>query len=174
RKLFALPCFRSRPSQQHGLNAMANPDDHFWNAERMKQLKQLHAEGLSFSLIAAKLGRGLSRDSVASKLNRIGLRRSKPVTAKQKPAPPAPLPPRKRIMKHVQAPSPVNGATTPLVEGRTFMELRDGDCRWSFGYPGDSVFFFCVAPAVDGFPYCRDHCARAYHRPSRKPATGNA
>jgi GcrA cell cycle regulator len=180
--LFILSRLRNN-NKHRGAIAMANPHNRFWDDERVKQLKQLHAEGLSCSLIAAKLGCGLSRNSIVGKLHRIGLRSVKPIVTKEKPAPRAhrrrpfhpvviPFLPGERTMEQAQPSSPLNDADIPLARRRTLMELRHRDCRWSCGDPGASDFFFCGAPAVDGFPYCRDHCERAYDQPSRMSSGG--
>jgi GcrA cell cycle regulator len=159
---------------------MTNPPNRVWNDERVEQLKRLHAEGLSCSRIAAELGCGLSRNSIVGKLHRIGLRSIKSIVTirEEKPAPHAhrrrpfrsvalPFSPGKRTMEQAQPSSPLNDANIPLTQRRTLVELRHRDCRWSFGDPGASDFFFCAAPAVDSFPYCRDHCERAYSFPLR-------
>lgn len=35
-------------------------------------------------------------------------------------------------------------------------------CRYPFGDPRKPDFRFCTAPALEGRPYCEDHCARCY------------
>jgi GcrA cell cycle regulator len=147
-----------------------------WNDERIEQLKRLHAEGLSCSRIATELGCGLSRNSIVGKLHRIGLRSIKPAVTKENSTPRAArrnsasidalFSARAPTIEHVQPAPPLNDAEIPLTQRRTLVELGHHDCRWSCGDPDASDFFFCGAPAVDGFPYCRDHCERAY-QPSR-------
>ena len=155
---------------------MTSPHSRVWNDERVEQLKRLHAEGLSCSRIAVELGCGLSRNSIVGKLHRIGLRGIKPVVTKEKPTPRAPRRANLRAMdalfwsgartiKQAQ-PSALNDAEIPVTQRRTLVDLGHQDCRWSCGDPEASDFFFCGAPTVKGFPYCRDHCERAY-RPSR-------
>lgn len=46
-----------------------------WPAERVARLRKMHAEGLSFSEMAAKLGDGLTRNAVLARAHRMGLRR---------------------------------------------------------------------------------------------------
>jgi GcrA cell cycle regulator len=128
---------------------MANSHNRVWSGERVERLKQLHAEGVSCSIIAAQLGCGLSRNSIIGKLHRIGL---KPVVAEETLAPRG----RRRPLR----------PEIPLTQRRTLLELGQHDCRWPFGNPESSEFFCCGAPAVAGLPYCRAHCERAY-QPSR-------
>ena len=156
---------------------MASPHSRVWNDERVEQLKRLHAEGLSCSLIAAKLGCGLSRNSIIGKLHRIGLRNINPVVTKERPTlrghrrslyPAADLfPPGDTTVERALPSSPLNDAQVPLNQRRTLVDLGQHDCRWSYDDPDASDFFFCGAPTVDGLPYCRAHCERAYSRPPR-------
>jgi GcrA cell cycle regulator len=155
---------------------MASPRSRVWNDERVEQLKRLHAEGLSCSLIAAKLGCGLSRNSIIGKLHRIGLRSIKLVVTKERPTPRGrrrslhPLailfPKGKTTVERARPSSPLNDAEAP--QRRTLVELGQRDCRWSYDDPDASDFFFCGAPTVDGLPYCRAHCERAYSQPPRR------
>jgi GcrA cell cycle regulator len=157
---------------------MARPHSRVWNDERVEQLKRLHAEGLSCSLIATKLGCGLSRNSIIGKLHRIGLRSSKPVVSKERPTPrdcDRPLhpvailhPPVECTVEEAHPSSPLNDAQVPLNQRRTLVDLGQHDCRWSCGDPDALDFFFCGAPTVDGLPYCRAHCERAYSQPPRR------
>jgi GcrA cell cycle regulator len=41
-------------------------------------------------------------------------------------------------------------------------DLNAHDCRWPSGDPLTSHFGFCGKPAVEGEPYCDEHCSRAY------------
>jgi GcrA cell cycle regulator len=156
---------------------MAAPHSRVWNDERVEQLKRLHAQGLPCSLIAAKLGCGLSRNSIIGKLHRIGIRRSKPVLTNERPTPRSRrrplrpiavlLPPAECAMEQKQPSSPFNDVEIPLTQRRALVDLGQHDCRWSYDDPAASDFFFCGAPTVDGLPYCRAHCERAYSQPPR-------
>ena len=80
----------------------------------------------------------------------------------QAPIPPAP--PRRRVP---QKPSPdIAGKTTLL-------DLNDRICRWPMGHPGEADFHFCGEPVNPGYPYCVDHCGRAFQaqlpRGTRRP-----
>ena len=69
----------------------------------------------------------------------------------QAPIPPAP--PRRLVPAK---PSPdIAGKTTLL-------DLSEKVCRWPMGHPGEPDFHFCGEQVNPGFPYCVDHCGRAY------------
>lgn len=80
----------------------------------------------------------------------------------QAPIPPAP--PRRLVPAK---PSPEMADKTSL------LELNDRICRWPMGHPGEPDFHFCGDKVNPGFPYCVDHCGRAYQaqlpRGARRP-----
>lgn len=54
-------------------------------------------------------------------------------------------------------------------ERAPLLELADDGCKFECGGQEDvSAFLFCNQPAVDGLPYCRAHCRRAYFMPKPK------
>ncbi len=69
----------------------------------------------------------------------------------QAPIPPAP--PRRLVPAK---PSADIAAKTSL------LDLNDRICRWPMGHPGEADFHFCGEKVNPGFPYCVDHCGRAY------------
>ncbi|MFM7402583.1 MAG: GcrA family cell cycle regulator [Erythrobacter sp.] len=69
----------------------------------------------------------------------------------QAPIPPAP--PRRLVPAK---PSPEIANKTSL------LDLSDKVCRWPMGHPGEPDFYFCGQPVNPGFPYCVEHCGRAY------------
>jgi GcrA cell cycle regulator len=69
----------------------------------------------------------------------------------QAPIPPAP--PRRLVPAK---PSPEMAGKTSL------LELNDRICRWPMGHPGEPDFHFCGDKVNPGFPYCVEHCGRAY------------
>jgi GcrA cell cycle regulator len=131
---------------------MASPHSRVWNDERVEQLKRLHAEGLSCSLIAAKLGCGLSRNSIIGKLHRIGLRSIRPGVTKERPTPHGrrrslqPVAnlfhPGETTVERAQPSCSLNDAEGPLNQRRTLVELGQRDCRWSYDDPDASDFSF--------------------------------
>lgn len=80
----------------------------------------------------------------------------------QAPIPPAP--PRRLVPAK---PSAEIAAKTGL------LDLNDRVCRWPMGHPGEADFHFCGDKVNPGFPYCVDHCGRAYQaqlpRGARRP-----
>jgi GcrA cell cycle regulator len=69
----------------------------------------------------------------------------------QQPIPPAP--PRRLIPAKPSA----------EIAGKTsLLDLNDRVCRWPMGHPGEPDFHFCGDKVNPGFPYCVEHCGRAY------------
>ncbi|MGN6498375.1 MAG: GcrA family cell cycle regulator [Tsuneonella sp.] len=69
----------------------------------------------------------------------------------QAPIPPAP--PRRLVPAK---PSP------EIAEKTGLLDLSDKVCRWPMGHPGEPDFHFCGEAVNPGFPYCVEHCGRAY------------
>lgn len=69
----------------------------------------------------------------------------------QAPIPPAP--PRRLVPAKPSA--DIAGKTTLL-------DLNERVCRWPMGHPGEADFHFCGVNVNPGFPYCVEHCGRAY------------
>ncbi len=80
----------------------------------------------------------------------------------QAPIPPAP--PRRLVPAK---PSP------EIAEKTSLLDLSDRVCRWPMGHPGEPDFHFCGEKVNPGFPYCVQHCGRAYQaqlpRGARRP-----
>jgi GcrA cell cycle regulator len=80
----------------------------------------------------------------------------------QAPIPPAP--PRRLVPAK---PSP------EIADKTSLLDLNDRVCRWPMGHPGEPDFHFCGVPVNPGFPYCVEHCGRAYQaqlpRGARRP-----
>ena len=69
----------------------------------------------------------------------------------QAPIPPAP--PRRLVPAK---PSP------EIADKTSLLDLNDRICRWPISHPGEADFHFCGEPVNPGFPYCVEHCGRAY------------
>jgi GcrA cell cycle regulator len=80
----------------------------------------------------------------------------------QAPIPPAP--PRRLVPAKPSA--EISGKTSLL-------DLNERICRWPMGHPGEPDFHFCGVKVNPGFPYCVEHCGRAYQaqlpRGARRP-----
>jgi GcrA cell cycle regulator len=80
----------------------------------------------------------------------------------QAPIPPAP--PRRLVP----------AKPSPEIAGKTsLLDLNERVCRWPMGHPGEPDFHFCGDKVNPGFPYCVEHCGRAYQaqlpRGARRP-----
>ncbi|MEQ5786961.1 GcrA cell cycle regulator [Erythrobacter sp. NFXS35] len=69
----------------------------------------------------------------------------------QAPIPPAP--PRRLVPAKPSA---------EIADKTTLLDLSDKVCRWPMGHPGEPDFHFCGVQVNPGFPYCVEHCGRAY------------
>ena len=69
----------------------------------------------------------------------------------QAPIPPAP--PRRLVPAK---PSP------DIADKTSLLDLNDRICRWPMGHPGEADFHFCGEKVNPGFPYCVEHCGRAF------------
>jgi len=60
-----------------------------------------------------------------------------------------------------------------IADKTSLLDLNDRICRWPMGHPGEPDFHFCGEKVNPGFPYCVEHCGRAYQaqlpRGHRKP-----
>ncbi len=69
----------------------------------------------------------------------------------QAPIPPAP--PRRLVPAKPSA---------EIADKTTLLDLNEKVCRWPMGHPGEPDFHFCGTAVNPGFPYCVEHCGRAY------------
>ena len=80
----------------------------------------------------------------------------------QAPIPPAPP---RRLVPAKPDPS--------IADKTSLLDLSDKVCRWPMGHPGEPDFHFCGEAVNPGFPYCVEHCGRAYQaqlpRGARRP-----
>ncbi len=80
----------------------------------------------------------------------------------QPPIPPAPP---RRLVPAKPDPS--------IADKTSLLDLNDRVCRWPMGHPGEADFHFCGDKVNPGFPYCVQHCGRAYQaqlpRGARRP-----
>ena len=49
-----------------------------------------------------------------------------------------------------------------IADKTSLLDLNDRICRWPMGHPGEPDFHFCGEQVNPGFPYCVEHCGRAY------------
>lgn len=126
-----------------------------WTDERVAELIRLWEAGQSASAIGKILG--VSKNSVVGKAHRMKLRaRPSPIKrdiVRKAVVKPTSIVPRKQVQI---APRPVAPRPAPRRTG------KGPHCLWPIGDPGTPEFHFCGSDAVEGKPYCKAHCARAY------------
>ncbi len=110
-----------------------------WTDEMMNTLKTLWFEGKPASEIAEILGQDISRNAVIGKAHRLG------VAGRQ---------------------SPIKRKAVPLP---TLLTMTERMCKWPFGDPKKSDFYFCGQPVPVAVTYCAEHRALAYQA-ARKPS----
>lgn len=132
-----------------------------WTPDRVVRLKTLWKQGLSAAQIARDLQNGITRSAVLGKVYRLGL-------SLDRDAAPASPPVRSAARGAPASLQPVAAIVQPLKAvareraGRaTILTVRQGDCRWPIGDPGDAWFSLCGCPATRG-AFCDVHAARAY------------
>jgi GcrA cell cycle regulator len=80
----------------------------------------------------------------------------------QAPIPPAP--PRRLVPAKPSA---------DMADKTSLLDLTERICKWPMGHPGEADFHFCGVAVNPGFPYCVEHCGRAYQaqlpRGTRRP-----
>lgn len=80
----------------------------------------------------------------------------------QAPIPPAP--PRRLVPAR---------PSEEIADKTSLLDLTEKVCRWPMGHPGEPDFHFCGEVVNPGFPYCVEHCGRAYQaqlpRGTRRP-----
>ncbi len=128
-----------------------------WTDERVDELSRLWASGYSASAIGRMLG--VSKNAVVGKAHRMRLEsRPSPIRRDQR------TPARRRVPMPAQTLPRQPIAVAPPPTPRWIIQRKsDGpSCLWPIGDPSEADFHFCGAQAVEGKPYCPDHCARAY------------
>ncbi len=80
----------------------------------------------------------------------------------QQPIPPAP--PRRLVPAK---------PSQEIADKTSLLDLNEKICKWPIGHPGEPDFHFCGEKVNPGFPYCVEHCGRAYQaqlpRGTRRP-----
>ena len=136
-----------------------------WTPERIDQLRELCAEGLSFAAVGEALG--ISKNAAIGKALRIGINKTAaPHPARRRPRQQRSLSRRGLALKEIRWGKTATGASVAL------LDLREHHCRWPVSSEGVTTLF-CGAPKIDGAPYCPAHCALAYSN-SRLQAITNA
>ena len=146
-----------------------------WTDDRVEQLKQLWADGLSASQIASKMG-GVTRNAVIGKVHRLGLSGratpAKPQTGRKTDRPSAL--PRKSFADaetDIKPVIPEPEFLEPLVldtgDNATMTTLNKNMCKWPIGDPSSDEFHFCGQSTAKSKSYCAYHAHLAF-QPSQK------
>lgn len=154
---------------------MNNP----WTEEFTDKVAKLWKEGHSAGVLAERFG--LTRSSVAGKMNRLGhLRkgvlpkhrilvpyREPPKEARKHKARPAPSMPKVKEGKlSGELPTPQDAIIQPAAKTSKskpgLLDLERDMCRWPYGHPKDRGFHFCGDVAQTGSSYCEEHHNNAY------------
>lgn len=122
-------------------------DKNVWTDERLEKLRKLWDKGLSISAIGEKLG--VTRNAIAGKAHRLGLRKRQSPIAKKTVA----------VKEEPVVEEPTN---LPLRLALRKLNWSRSKCAWPTGDPKHTDFSFCGAPIVSGKPYCAAHCDEAF------------
>ena len=141
-----------------------------WTEERNDMLRELWAEWLSCSKIAAQLG-STTRNAVIGKAHRLGLE-SRPSPVKFSDGSDRTM--RRRVTK---AHKEINTVVVPLFDDAptrratpVIIGSSTATCQWPHGNVGEPGFGFCGSASDAGRPYCAKHVKRAYRLPSKRVA----
>lgn len=151
--------------------------DASWTEEEIKLIVELWQSGHSASQISFRLKNKRSRNSVISKIHRLGMsgRGGNPTRAKKAPV----LPKKQKLEAHpwkkdpalsqvkivarlMAEPIPVANEND-IVRVKNLVDLEPHHCKWPIGALGDPGFGFCGDTKVSGLPYCACHSVRAFH-----------
>ena len=127
--------------------------DATWTKERLNKLEALWKKGLPISEIGKELG--VSRNSIAGKVNRLGLeKRRSPIGSGGGQG--------KAAGGRPQAIQDMDPSELPLKMALRTIDWSHSKCSWPIGDPKENEFSFCGKEVVQGKPYCNDHCFEAY------------
>ncbi len=121
-------------------------DKNSWTEERLEKLRALWDKGLSISSIGEELG--VTRNAIAGKAHRLGLKkRQSPIAAKKQA-------PKETVIEEPEV--------LPLRLALRKLNWSRSKCAWPSGDPKHTDFNFCGQPILTGKPYCAAHCAEAF------------
>lgn len=142
-----------------------------WTDERVDELKNLWAEGVSASQIAVRMG-GISRSAVLGKVHRLGLSgrstSSKKIKRKSK------TPKKTSISLVPKSPELPKDVLYQSLRNRpipddivSLQELTEGQCRFIYGDLDSDKWGYCGKPTAPGRSYCKSCYQVVTHRGSR-------
>ena len=157
-------------SCEHGYNSKRS----VWTEPRVELLKKLHREGLSFGLIAKRIGGGFTRSAVIGKAHRLGFaatqERSRRAPRRGKNNNPSgwrgrahtPKPkPQPRTLYGI-GPDPIPPPQANDIAQVSFVDLDERHCRFvTLPEPvGPFQKQFCGEQRIPGSSYCEAHAHR--------------
>lgn len=133
-----------------------------WTEGQTKVLIDLWNLGDSCSVIADKLGGGLTRNAVIGKVHRLGLPARKTSASKQRNHWQA-KPKRKNkkptpyVLDYYAEFKPIEQVSIPIGQRRKLLELTSVHCRYPIGDPRTPDLYFCGARKASSSSYCHQH-----------------
>lgn len=163
-----------------------HPTDYDWSADKIAQLTQLWAAGLSGTEIGQRLG--TTKSAVVGKVHRLNLPGRPSPIRRRYALSPTELARRDAESKQRSAErnqrdieksarrqrarvesAPPGEAVRPMstdAESRRAAYAAAGTngkgCSWPIGHPGEPDYHYCTNKAVIGKPWCADHCVIGY------------
>lgn len=152
-----------------------------WTADKVQQLVEMWPQPHAFGEIARMLG--VSRGALAGKARRMKLPARGDTLPGEAPIRRRPEGSGRKAAQPVEAKTPEPGlllskSVDILAEHRMRPPVQatphkppfvptPRKCQWPLGEPGKPGFHLCEAPAIEGKPYCGEHCAKAYIKRER-------
>jgi hypothetical protein len=128
-----------------------------WTEKCVSQLKLLHKEGFSATVIAKKLGPDFSKGMVLGKLSRLALAEAPKPQETRKASVQRVIPPSRIALPNTRGPDPQATAR----EGVRLYDLHIGQCRWPVGNDRPARYF-CGEQAVNSSSWCELHQRMAF------------
>ena len=128
-----------------------------WTEKCVSQLKLLHEEGFSATVIAKKLGPDFTKGMVLGKLSRLALAEAPKPQETRKASVQRVIPPSRIALPNTRGPDPQATAR----EGVRLYDLHIGQCRWPVGNDRPARYF-CGEQAVNSSSWCELHQRMAF------------
>ena len=128
-----------------------------WTEKCVSQLKLLHEEGFSATVIAKKLGPDFTKGMVLGKLSRLALAEAPKPQEIRKASVQRVIPPSRIALPNTRGPDPQATAR----EGVRLYDLHIGQCRWPVGNDRPARYF-CGEQAVNSSSWCELHRRMAF------------
>ena len=128
-----------------------------WTEKCVSQLKLLHEEGFSATVIAKKLGPDFTKGMVLGKLSRLALAEAPKPQETRKASVQRVIPPSRIALPNTRGPDPQATAR----EGVRLYDLHIGQCRWPVGNDRPARYF-CGEQTVNSSSWCELHQRMAF------------